>query len=161
MTTKQNPHLAAHVAQLGDIPSKARTLYESDRNGDGYVLTQLANLRRLAAENPGLEVPAPRKVLRLDRAGWAQLLATAEPAERAYLVNARLVQLRLKAEPWRRNQRWSQWQKTIGIELRIAQGPGKRPTMILMRGSGGFGANVQFWVRHFNAHGHQRLPSTA
>jgi dienelactone hydrolase len=42
---------------------------------------------------------------------------------------------------------------TIGVELRIAQGPGKRPTMILMHGSGGIGANVPFWVRQFNAMG--------
>ena len=42
---------------------------------------------------------------------------------------------------------------TIGVELRIAQGSGKRPTMILMHGSGGIGANVPFWVRHFNAMG--------
>jgi dienelactone hydrolase len=42
---------------------------------------------------------------------------------------------------------------TVGVELRIAQGPGKRPTMILMHGSGGPGANVAFWVRHFNAMG--------
>jgi dienelactone hydrolase len=42
---------------------------------------------------------------------------------------------------------------TIGVELRIAQGPGKRPTVILMHGSGGIGANVPFWVRHFNAMG--------
>jgi dienelactone hydrolase len=42
---------------------------------------------------------------------------------------------------------------TIGFELRIAQGAGKRPTLILMHGSGGIGANVPFWVRHFNAMG--------
>lgn len=42
---------------------------------------------------------------------------------------------------------------TIGVELRIAQGPGKRPTMILMHGSGGAGGNVAFWARHFNAMG--------
>jgi hypothetical protein len=32
------------------------------------------------------------------------------------------------------------------VELRIAQGPGKRPTMILVHGSGGIGANVPFWT---------------
>ncbi|HWE20453.1 MAG TPA: dienelactone hydrolase family protein [Hyphomicrobiaceae bacterium] len=42
---------------------------------------------------------------------------------------------------------------TLGVELRIAQGPGRRPTMILMHGSGGIGANVPFWARHFNAMG--------
>lgn len=42
---------------------------------------------------------------------------------------------------------------TLGVELRIAQGPGKRPTMILMHGSGGIGANVPFWARTFNAMG--------
>ena len=42
---------------------------------------------------------------------------------------------------------------TIGVELRIAQGPGKRPTMILMHGSGGIGGNVPFWTRHFNGMG--------
>ena len=42
---------------------------------------------------------------------------------------------------------------TIGVELRIAQGSGKRPTMILVHGSGGIGSNVPFWVRHFNSMG--------
>jgi dienelactone hydrolase len=42
---------------------------------------------------------------------------------------------------------------TLGVELRVAQGQGRRPTMILMHGSGGIGANVPFWVRHFNAMG--------
>src|SRR5262245_54887297 len=42
---------------------------------------------------------------------------------------------------------------TLGVELRIARGPGRRPTMILMHGSGGVGANVPFWARHFNAMG--------
>jgi dienelactone hydrolase len=37
----------------------------------------------------------------------------------------------------------------VGVELRVAQGQGKRPTMILMHGSGGIGANVPFWQRHF------------
>jgi hypothetical protein len=33
---------------------------------------------------------------------------------------------------------------TLGVELRVVQGKGKLPTMILMHGSGGIGANVPF-----------------
>lgn len=46
---------------------------------------------------------------------------------------------------------------TLGVELRIAQGPGRRPTIILMHGSGGIGGNVAFWVRHFNGLGFNTL----
>ncbi|MEQ1647488.1 MAG: dienelactone hydrolase family protein [Hyphomicrobiaceae bacterium] len=41
----------------------------------------------------------------------------------------------------------------IGMELRVAQGAGKHPTVILMHGSGGIGANVPFWQRELNAIG--------
>lgn len=41
----------------------------------------------------------------------------------------------------------------VGAELSIAQAPGRRPTIVLMHGSGGMGANVPFWVRRFNAMG--------
>ncbi len=41
----------------------------------------------------------------------------------------------------------------VGMELRVAQGPGKRPTVILMHGSGGIGGNVPFWQRELNALG--------
>jgi dienelactone hydrolase len=42
---------------------------------------------------------------------------------------------------------------TLGVELRVAQGPGRRPTVILMHGSGGIGANVPFWAQQLNALG--------
>ena len=44
-------------------------------------------------------------------------------------------------------------QVTIGGELRIAQGQGKTPLVILMHGSGGIGPNVPFWVRELNGMG--------
>ena len=42
---------------------------------------------------------------------------------------------------------------TVGGELRIAQGAGKRPVVVLMHGSGGIGANIEPWVRQFNTMG--------
>ena len=42
---------------------------------------------------------------------------------------------------------------TITGELRIAQGTGKLPLVILMHGSGGIGPNVPFWARELNAQG--------
>ncbi len=42
---------------------------------------------------------------------------------------------------------------TLTGELRIAQGQGKLPLVILMHGSGGLGGNVEAWSRHFNAMG--------
>lgn len=42
---------------------------------------------------------------------------------------------------------------TIGVELRIAQGAGKTPLVVLMHGSGGIGSNVPFWERELNAIG--------
>ena len=41
----------------------------------------------------------------------------------------------------------------IGAELRIAQGAGKRPLVVLMHGSSGIGPNVPFWARELNAFG--------
>ena len=41
----------------------------------------------------------------------------------------------------------------VGMELRIAQGAGKLPTVILMHGSGGIGGNVPFWQRELNTIG--------
>lgn len=42
---------------------------------------------------------------------------------------------------------------TMTGELRIAQGSGKLPLVILMHGSGGLGGNVESWSRHFNTMG--------
>jgi dienelactone hydrolase len=42
---------------------------------------------------------------------------------------------------------------TVAGELRIAQGSGRLPVVILMHGSGGVGANTLPWVQHFNAMG--------
>jgi dienelactone hydrolase len=41
----------------------------------------------------------------------------------------------------------------VGAELRIAQGKGKLPLVVLMHGSSGIGGNVPFWVRELNAMG--------
>jgi dienelactone hydrolase len=42
---------------------------------------------------------------------------------------------------------------TVGAELRIAQGKGKLPLVVLMHGSSGIGGNVPFWARELNAMG--------
>lgn len=42
---------------------------------------------------------------------------------------------------------------TMTGELRIAQGSGRLPLVILMHGSGGIGANIEAWTRTFNAMG--------
>lgn len=42
---------------------------------------------------------------------------------------------------------------TISGELRIAQGSGRLPAVVLMHGSGGIGRNIEPWVHHFNAMG--------
>jgi dienelactone hydrolase len=42
---------------------------------------------------------------------------------------------------------------TMTGELRIAQGSGRLPLVILMHGSGGMGANIEAWTRVFNAMG--------
>jgi len=41
----------------------------------------------------------------------------------------------------------------VSGELRIAQGSGKLPVVLLQHGSGGIGANVEMWVRDLNAVG--------
>jgi len=41
----------------------------------------------------------------------------------------------------------------LGGELSIAQGTGRLPVVVLMHGSGGAGANTQYWRRHFNGMG--------
>jgi dipeptidyl aminopeptidase/acylaminoacyl peptidase len=41
----------------------------------------------------------------------------------------------------------------ISGQLRIAQGSGKLPVVVLMHGSGGMGANIEMWAREFNAMG--------
>src|SRR6185295_9189924 len=38
-------------------------------------------------------------------------------------------------------------------QLRIARGSGRLPLGVLQHGSGGMGANVEMWARHFNAMG--------
>src|SRR5262245_42276769 len=42
---------------------------------------------------------------------------------------------------------------TIAGELRIAQGSGRSPLVILQHGSSGFGPNIELWSRHLNALG--------
>jgi dienelactone hydrolase len=42
---------------------------------------------------------------------------------------------------------------TVNGELRIAQGGGRRPVVLMMHGSGGIGANIELWVRDLNAMG--------
>jgi dienelactone hydrolase len=42
---------------------------------------------------------------------------------------------------------------TVSGMLRIAQGSGRLPVVVLMHGSGGMGANVEFWERELNAIG--------
>jgi dienelactone hydrolase len=42
---------------------------------------------------------------------------------------------------------------TMTGELRIAQGSGRLPLVILMHGSGGIGANIESWAKLFNAMG--------
>ena len=39
---------------------------------------------------------------------------------------------------------------TVAGELRIAQGTGRLPVVIMMHGSGGIGLNIEPWVHHFN-----------
>jgi fermentation-respiration switch protein FrsA (DUF1100 family) len=41
----------------------------------------------------------------------------------------------------------------VSGELRIAQGSGRLPVVILIHGSGGMGANIDFWTRELNAMG--------
>lgn len=41
----------------------------------------------------------------------------------------------------------------VSGHLRIAQGPGRLPVVVLMHGSGGMGPNVEFWTREFNEMG--------
>jgi hypothetical protein len=88
MTTA--PLLPERIEQLSDVAVRDQRLYERDTWGDAYQLsyagTALANYRRLAAENSGVPVPPPRKVVRFDREGWALLLAVAEPEARAYFI---------------------------------------------------------------------------
>ncbi|CAL78357.1 conserved hypothetical protein; putative alpha/beta-Hydrolases superfamily protein [Bradyrhizobium sp. ORS 278] len=42
---------------------------------------------------------------------------------------------------------------TVVGELRVAQGSGRLPVVVLMHGSGGVGANIAAWTRTFNAMG--------
>jgi dienelactone hydrolase len=42
---------------------------------------------------------------------------------------------------------------TVAGELRVAQGTGRLPAVILMHGSSGVGANIEPWVQRFNAMG--------
>ena len=42
---------------------------------------------------------------------------------------------------------------TVAGELRIAQGAGRLPVVVLMHGSSGVGATMEAWVHHFNAMG--------
>jgi hypothetical protein len=40
---------------------------------------------------------------------------------------------------------------TIAGQLRLAQGSGRLPAVVLMHGSGGMGANIEMWTREFNS----------
>ena len=42
---------------------------------------------------------------------------------------------------------------TLSGELRIAQGSGRLPVVVLMHGSGGMGPNIEMWSKEFNAMG--------
>lgn len=42
---------------------------------------------------------------------------------------------------------------TLSGELRLAPGSGRLPTVVLMHGSGGMGANIELWARELNAIG--------
>ena len=42
---------------------------------------------------------------------------------------------------------------TVSGHLRIAQGSGRLPAVILIHGSGGMGANIEYWSREFNEMG--------
>jgi dienelactone hydrolase len=42
---------------------------------------------------------------------------------------------------------------TISAQLRIAQGAGRRPLVILQHGSSGYAANIDYWTRTLNAAG--------
>jgi len=42
---------------------------------------------------------------------------------------------------------------TIGGQLRIAQGSGRLPVVVLQHGSAGFGPNIEYWSRQLNAAG--------
>ncbi len=42
---------------------------------------------------------------------------------------------------------------TVSGQLRVAQGPGRLPVVVLMHGSGGMGPNIDAWSRLFNAMG--------
>src|SRR5215213_11529915 len=42
---------------------------------------------------------------------------------------------------------------TVTGELRIAQGQGKLPVVVLVHGSGGMGPNIEMWARELNAMG--------
>ena len=50
---------------------------------------------------------------------------------------------------------------TVAGQLRVAQGTGKLPVVILMHGSGGMGAQLDTWSRQFNSMGVSTSPSTA
>ncbi len=45
-------------------------------------------------------------------------------------------------------------------QLRIAQGAGPLPLVVLQHGSGGFGPNIEYWSRELNAAGIRHLHST-
>jgi dienelactone hydrolase len=42
---------------------------------------------------------------------------------------------------------------TIAGQLRIAQGAGRLPVVVLQHGSGGFASNIEYWSRQLNAEG--------
>jgi hypothetical protein len=84
------PLLPDRIETLDEVTKRDRLLYRRDAAGDAYEITHigraLARYRQAAAENPGGQVPPPRKMMRFDREGWSQLIAMAEPDARAYFL---------------------------------------------------------------------------
>jgi hypothetical protein len=89
MATNRRPLLPAEINSLSEVTKPDEQLYETDNVGAyklSYVGQALARYRQLAAENPGEDVPPPRKIVRFDRQDWTRLIAVAEPAARAYFL---------------------------------------------------------------------------
>jgi hypothetical protein len=79
------------IERLSEVPVRLQRLYEMRPDGSyhlGHVGKQLAAYRRMVAENYPGDPPLPRKMVKLDRDGWAELLARAEASERSYFMRA-------------------------------------------------------------------------
>jgi hypothetical protein len=89
MGTNRRPLLPAAINSLSEVLMPDAQLYETDNAGAyklSYVGQALARYRQIAAENPGEDVPPPRKIVRFDRHDWTRLIAVAEPAARIYFL---------------------------------------------------------------------------